>query len=149
MGMNLFWAFLGSLLLNVMPCVLPVLTLKLYSLVEQTDIDPAEQRVAGAAYTAGILASFWLLAAAVLVLRVSFLDGGLDVNWGFQFQYPPSADLVAGLTIVVFAFGLSLFGVFEIPAIGGNQAMNASSKEGPVGYFFTGVFATLLATALL
>lgn len=140
MGLNLFWAFLGGLLLNVMPCVLPVLTLKLYSLVEQTDINAAEQRVAGAAYTAGILASFWLLAAAVIILRVSF---GLDVNWGFQFQYPP---YVAGLTVVVFAFGLSLFGVFEIPTIGGNQAMNASAKEGPVGYFFTGVFATLLAT---
>lgn len=137
---TLFWAFLGGLLLNIMPCVLPVLTLKLYSLIEQTDITPAEQRTAGLGYTTGILVSFWVLAAAVLVLRNAF---GMDVDWGFQFQYPP---YVAGLAVLVFAFGLSLMGLFDIPAIGTNTAANAGSKEGVAGYFFTGMFATLLAT---
>jgi len=137
---NLLMAFLGGLLLNIMPCVLPVLTLKLYSLVEQTDITAAEQRGAGLAYTAGIVASFWALAAAIVGLR---LGVGMDVDWGFQFQYPP---YVAGLTTIVFVFGLSLFGVFEIPAMGVSQASAAGAKEGLSGYFFTGVFATLLAT---
>ncbi len=138
--MNLALAFVGGLILNVMPCVLPVLTLKLYSLVEQADIQPAEQRTAGLAYTGGIVASFWALAAAVVLARSAF---GMDVDWGFQFQYPP---YVAALATVVFAFGLSLFGVFEIPSIGAGAAGEAASKEGVVGYFFTGVFATLLAT---
>lgn len=137
---NLVFAFLGGLILNIMPCVLPVLTLKLYSLVEQTDVTPQEQRTAGLSYTAGILFSFLALAAAVLVAR-SAMD--MNVGWGFQFQYPP---YVAGLATVVFAFGLSLFGVFEIPAMGTGAASEAGMKEGPAGYFFTGVFATLLAT---
>lgn len=137
---NLIAAFLGGLLLNVMPCVLPVLTLKLYSLVEQTDITPREQKTAGLAYTAGILVSFLALAVTVLVARSAM---GSSVGWGFQFQYPP---YVAGLATVVFAFSLSLFGVFELPAMGTSTASEAGMKEGPVGYFFTGVFATLLAT---
>jgi len=138
---NLGLALLGGLILNIMPCVLPVLMLKLYSLVEQSDISARERQTAGVAYTAGILVSFWALAAAIIALRSLF---GLDASsWGFQFQYPP---YVAALATVVFAFGLSLFGVFEIPAIGANTAGEVSSKEGPVGYFFTGVFATLLAT---
>jgi thiol:disulfide interchange protein len=138
--LNLVSAFIGGLILNVMPCVLPVLTLKLYSLIEQTDITAKEQRTAGLAYTGGIIASFWALAATIVVMRSIF---GLQVDWGFQFQYPP---YVGALATVVFAFGLSLFGVFEIPAFGANQAAEATSKEGVAGYFFTGVFATLLAT---
>lgn len=140
LAMNLALAFAGGLLLNVMPCVLPVITLKLYGLVEQSDVTPGEQRKAGLAYTGGILASFWALAAAVVVLRTVF---GIEVDWGFQFQYPP---YVAALATVVFAFGLSLFGVFEIPAFGATGASAAASREGIAGYFFTGVFATLLAT---
>ncbi len=138
--LNLISAFIGGLLLNIMPCVLPVLTLKLYSLVEQVDITPADQRTAGLAYTGGIMVSFLALAGTVVLMRSAF---GLEVDWGFQFQYPP---YVAGLATVVFAFGLSLFGVFEIPAFGTGTASEAGSREGPVGYFFTGVFATLLAT---
>ncbi len=137
---NLGLAFIGGLILNVMPCVLPVLTLKLYSLVEQTDITTRERRTAGVAYTVGIVASFLALAITIIVLRVVF---GMDVDWGFQFQYPP---YVAALATVVFVFGLSLFGVFEIPALGADVASDAASKEGVVGYLFTGVFATLLAT---
>jgi thiol:disulfide interchange protein DsbD len=138
---NLFLAFVGGLILNIMPCVLPVLMLKLYSLVEQADITAGERRTAGGAYTVGILVSFWVLAGAVVALRAIFdVDAS---SWGFQFQYPP---YVAALATIVFAFGLSLFGVFEIPAVGADAAGEVSSKEGPVGYFFTGVFATLLAT---
>ncbi len=141
---SLLWmlllAFFGGVLLNVMPCVLPVLTMKLYSLVAQVDITAAQRRVAGYAYSAGIVASFLALAVAVLITKAAL---GQDVLWGFQFQYPP---YVAALATLVFAFGLSLFGVFEVPAFGANKAAEASAKDGVVGYFLTGVFATLLAT---
>lgn len=137
---NVLLALLGGLILNVMPCVLPVLTLKLYGLVEQQAISNEEKRKAGLAYTAGILASFWALAIGVVVAR-QVLGGG--VGWGFQFQYP---GYVAALATMVYLFGLSLFGVFEIPAFGVQSADELSGKEGVAGYFFTGVFATLVAT---
>lgn len=137
---NLLLAFFGGLILNIMPCVLPVLTLKLYSLIEQVDVTRTEQRAAGLAYTAGILSSFMALAGVAIALRTAL---GSNIGWGFQMQYP---SYVAGLATVVFALGLSLFGVFELPAMGVGAASEAGSKEGPVGYFFTGVFATLLAT---
>jgi len=133
-------AFAGGMLLNIMPCVLPVLTLKLYSLVEQVDISTRERQLAGIAYTAGIVASFLVLAGAVLALKASF---GAQVGWGFQFQYPAYVAVLAG---VGFLCGLSLLGVFAIPALGANQAADAAGREGLVGYFLTGVFATLLAT---
>jgi thiol:disulfide interchange protein/DsbC/DsbD-like thiol-disulfide interchange protein len=133
-------AFIGGAILNIMPCVLPVLTLKLYSLVEQKDVGDAVRRSAGLAYTAGIVVSFLLLALVVVVARGTF---DMQLGWGFQFQYPA---YVAVLATIVFVFGLSLFGVFEVPTPGANQAATASSKEGLMGYFLTGVFTTLLAT---
>lgn len=136
----LLLAFFGGSILNIMPCVLPVLTLKLYSLVGQQDISDTERRNAGLAYTAGILASFLALAIAVLGLKAAT---GASVGWGFQFQYP---GYVAALATIVFVFGLNLFGVFEIPTPGSNSMAEASDKEGMLGYFMTGVFATLLAT---
>ena len=137
---NLGLSFLGGLILNIMPCVLPVLLLKLYSLVEQGGISDAEKRQAGLAYTAGILVSFWLLAGAVWMMRTVFAS---EVGWGFQMQSP---GYVAGLATMVFLFSLSLFGVFEIPAFGEQSAVEMGEKEGLAGYFFTGVFATLVAT---
>ncbi len=136
----LLLAFVGGGILNIMPCVLPVLTLKLYSLVAQQDSGASHRKSAGVAYSAGIVASFLVLAGLVVALKFSF---GSSVGWGFQFQYP---GYVAALATLVFAFGLSLFGVFELPALGANQAAQASSREGMAGYFLTGVFTTLLAT---
>lgn len=133
-------AFLGGILLNIMPCVLPVLTLKLYSLVGQADIAATERQRAGLAYTAGILVSFLVLAVGVVLLRESF---GMSVGWGFQFQYP---GYVIALGTIVFIFALNLFGVFEIPTPGATAMSEASQREGLGGYFLTGAFATLLAT---
>jgi thiol:disulfide interchange protein DsbD len=123
-----------------MPCVLPVLTLKLYSVVEAQDQTDGARRAAGLSYTAGVVASFWALALAVVTLRSVF---ELPVGWGFQFQYP---EYVAGLATIVFIFGLSLFGVFEVPAVGANSAAEASDQDGLMGHFLTGIFTTLLAT---
>jgi thiol:disulfide interchange protein DsbD len=136
----LLMAFVGGAILNVMPCVLPVLTIKLYGLVEQQGITPKGRRSAGLAYGAGVVASFLVLAIALVVLRTVF---DLPVGWGFQFQYP---GYVAALATIVFAFGLSLFGVFEVPAVGANQAADVAAREGLAGHFFGGVFTTLLAT---
>jgi thiol:disulfide interchange protein/DsbC/DsbD-like thiol-disulfide interchange protein len=136
---NLGMGFFGGLILNVMPCVLPVLLLKLYSLVEQGGISHAEKRTAGLAYTGGIVASFWCLALAIVAMRWV----GTDVGWGFQMQEP---SYVAALATLVFVFALSLFGVFEVPAFGLESANELGEKEGISGYFFTGVFATLVAT---
>lgn len=138
--LSLLFGFIGGLILNVMPCVLPVITLKLYGLVEQADVGQRERQAAGVAYSAGILASFWAMAAVVIALKLVF---GVKVSWGFMFQYPP---YVAALTTIVFVFSLSLFGVFELPALGVEAASNAASREGPVGYFMYGVLAVLLAT---
>lgn len=136
----LLLAFFGGMLLNIMPCVLPVLSLKLFSLIEQSDITSRQQKMAGLSYSAGIIASFLVLAIGVIILQSSF---GLNVGWGFQFQYP---GYVIGLATIVFVFGLSLLGVFEVPAIGANKASEMSQKEGWLEYFMIGVFATLLAT---
>ena len=133
-------AFLGGLILNIMPCVLPVLTLKIYGLIEQKTDSTRDRIVEGVAYTAGIVVSFLALAAALLALKLVW---GQTAGWGFMFQYPIYTGVLATL---VFAFGLSLLGVFEIPALGGAAAGQASYKEGVPGYFLTGVFATLLAT---
>ena len=137
---GLLMGLLGGLILNIMPCVLPVLFLKLFGLVEQADITNRERQISGVAYTGGILVSFWVLAGIIITLKSVF---GASIGWGFQFQYP---EYVAALATIVFVFGLSLFGVFEIPAFGVNAASNAADKEGPLGYFMYGVFAVLLAT---
>lgn len=139
-ALMLLLALVGGAILNIMPCVLPVLTLKLYSVVGQQDITAAERRNAGLAYTGGVVASFLALALGVILMRTVFQ---LPVGWGFQFQYP---EYVAALATIVFVFGLSLFGVFEVPAFGADKAATASAKEGLTGHFLTGIFTTLLAT---
>ncbi len=136
----LLMAFLGGVLLNIMPCVLPVLSLKIYSLVENSEAGIAEQRKAGLGYTIGVLLSFMALGGTVIVLR-SVL--GMQVGWGYQFQAP---EYVIGLATLVFVFGLSLFGVFEVPAFGASGMSEAQNKEGMWGHILTGAFATLLAT---
>ena len=135
----LLFAFLGGAILNIMPCVFPVLTIKLFGLVSHAADDPAAQKRSGLAYTAGIVVSFWALAAGVLLLKT----GASGAGWGFQMQSP---TYIAVLTAIVFAFGLSMFGVFEIPAIGADAASDAQQKSGIAGDFFNGVFATLVAT---
>lgn len=136
----LLMAFLGGMLLNIMPCVLPVLSLKIYSLVEQHDAGASDRKRAGLGYTIGVLLSFLALGGTVIVLRTVL---GLEVGWGYQFQAP---EYVIALATIVFVFGLSLFGVFEVPAFGATSMSEAQDQEGMVGHILTGAFATLLAT---
>lgn len=140
MLLMLGFAFIGGLILNVMPCVLPVLTLKIYGLVEQKTDSTKDRITEGVAYTAGIVMSFLALAGVLIGLQYAT---GMQAGWGFMMQNPL---YVGVLGVIVFAFGLSMLGVFEIPVIGGNAASEAGYKEGIAGYFLTGVFAVLLAT---
>lgn len=137
-GAALGLAFLGGLLLNLMPCVLPVLSLKILGFVQQAGGDRARTRAHGLLFTAGVLASFWALAGALLALRA----GGQQIGWGFQLQSPA---FVAALACLFFLLALNLFGVFEagasLTALGG-----ASRPGGLAGSFWSGVLATVVAT---
>ncbi len=135
----LLMAFIGGLILNVMPCVLPVLSIKAMHLVGQSQQNKSEIMKGSFAYTAGILVSFLILAAVVVILKVT----GESVGWGFQFQ---NIGFTLSLTAIMFVFSLSLFDVFIISAPGMTMASQASSKEGHWGSFLSGVVAVLLAT---
>lgn len=132
-------AFAGGLILNLMPCVLPVLSIKVLGFVHQAGGKGSGSWRHGATFTAGVMMSFLALAGALLMLRA----GGEQLGWGFQLQSP--AFLVI-LSSFIFLFGLSLFGVFEI----GNSLAGAGgrldSKSGYTGSFVSGVLATVVAT---
>ena len=132
-------AFLGGLLLNIMPCVLPVLSIKAISLVKQGNKSKKEIRTNALLYGAGIVASLVVLSIIVITLKLS----GEAVGWGFQFQNP---KYVLGLLTIIFIFALSLFDVFIITMPGTNSVAKISNKDGYVGSFLTGIFAVVLAT---
>ncbi|MBM3901685.1 MAG: DUF255 domain-containing protein [Verrucomicrobia bacterium] len=134
-------AFIGGLILNIMPCVLPVIALKILGFVRQSGENPARVRQLGFIYTAGVLSSFAVLAGLVIAVQ----SAGRTASWGMQFQNP---IFLVGITTLVTLVALNLFGVFEISlhssALG--AASQLASKEGASGAFFNGVFTTVLAT---
>jgi thiol:disulfide interchange protein len=140
LAVTLLLAMLGGLILNVMPCVLPVLSLKLFGLVRSAGHGRAEVTRGALATGAGILASFLALAAAAIAAQAA----GAAVGWGVQFQRP---GFVAFLAVVVVLFSLNLWGLFEIhlphrlARLGGT-----GPREGLAGHFVSGLFATLMAT---
>ncbi|MFZ0338126.1 MAG: thioredoxin family protein [Terracidiphilus sp.] len=134
-----FFAFLGGLLLNLMPCVFPVLFLKGLALVNSGTEERHKLRSHGLVYTAGILVSFWALVAALLILRAA----GATLGWGFQFQSPGFLALMAAL---LFFLGLSLAGQFDIGLTLTSAGGSLAAKQGYAGSFFTGVLAVIVAT---
>jgi thiol:disulfide interchange protein DsbD len=132
-------AFLGGLLLNLMPCVFPVLFLKGLALVQSGNEERRALRMHGMVYAAGILVSFWILVAVLLGLRAA----GATLGWGFQFQSPVFLALMAGL---LFFLGLSLAGQFEIGLTLTSAGGSLAAKQGYTGSFFTGVLAVVVAT---
>lgn len=134
--LTLGFAFIGGLVLNLMPCVLPVLTIKAAGLVH-TAHDPKVSRVHGVAYLAGVVVCFAAIGAILIALRAAGDQAGL----GFQLQYPPVTALFA---LIMFAVGLNLLGVFEIGGslmgVGGQLA----DKGGTSGAFFTGLLAAFV-----
>jgi thiol:disulfide interchange protein/DsbC/DsbD-like thiol-disulfide interchange protein len=133
----LIFAAVGGLLLNIMPCVLPVISLKVLGFVHQAGNRSGRTRLLGLMFAAGVLVSFWLLVAGVWALRAT----GEQIGWGFQFQSP---GFVVTMSVVVLVFAMSLFGVFEIeaPQLSGS----AVRGDGRAGAFFHGMLATVLAT---
>ncbi len=125
---------LGGLILNVMPCVLPVLTMKLFHVLEHGSSDARSRKMHGVAYAAGILTAFLVLAIAVIVLRAS----GERVGWGMQFQHPP---FVATMIALIFAFGLNALGVFEF-----NISVHGHHHQGYTASYFNGIFAAVMST---
>jgi suppressor for copper-sensitivity B len=135
-------ALLGGLILNLMPCVLPVLSMKLASAAGYAGAERGAVRAGFLASAAGILVAFWILAAAVMGLK---LAGGA-VGWGLQFQSPL---FLAAMTAVVTLFAANLAGLFEVPlprVLADAAARGQGGRPTLAGHFATGMFATLLAT---
>jgi len=130
-------ALIGGLVLNLMPCVLPVLSLKVLSLARSGE-SRAHARRSALYYSAGVLTTFGAVGLLVLSLR----SGGQALGWGFQLQQP---WFVAALAYVMFAVGLSLSGVFSLNSPG-NFGQTLAAKSGPLGDFFTGALACVVAS---
>lgn len=131
-------ALLGGLVLNLMPCVLPVLSLKAITVLESGESQGAARRHA-LWYTAGVLVAF----AALGVIIVGIRAAGHGIQWGAQFQQPLAIGI---LVYVMLAVGLSMSGVFEIGGSLGNIGSGLASRSGPSGDFFTGVLAVVVAS---
>lgn len=137
---TLLLAMVAGLILNLMPCVFPVLSLKILHLTQHAGETAGRVRLHGLAYTAGILVSFAALAGILVAIRAA----GAEIGWGFQLQSPA---VVAGLAFVLFAMGLSLSGILHVGTsltrVGNSALMHA---PGLTGSFFFGVLATIVAT---
>jgi len=132
-------AFLGGLILNLMPCVFPVLGLKVMSFVKQAGEDPARVKLHGLVFSLGVLISFWVLSGLLIALRA----GGEELGWGFQLQSP---GFVFGLTALLLVFALNLSGLFEVGLGLTSAGGDLGQKSGLAGSFFSGVLATVVAT---
>jgi thiol:disulfide interchange protein DsbD len=135
----LLFALLGGLILNLMPCVFPVLAMKAAAVARLAGEERSAMRRDGFAYTAGVLAAFGLMAGILVGLRASLGE----VSWGFQFQSPVFSLLIAYLFFVI---GLNLSGVFEIGGSFAGVGQGLTARSGTSGAFFTGVLAVVVAT---
>jgi thiol:disulfide interchange protein DsbD len=122
-----------------MPCVLPVISLKLFGLIRHRDIPRARLISHNLSYTAGVLSTFMAFAGVVSVLKYS----GEEIGWGFQLQSPA---FILIMMLILFILALNLFGLFEFVTPGGSKLGSAQVDEGLVGDFFGGVLTTVLST---
>ena len=138
----LLFGFLGGIILNLMPCVLPVISLKIFGFIQQAGQSRQKILRSGIAFALGIFA--WFIALALLLIALK--AAGRDVTWGgFQFT---NAYFVLALSVIVLVFALNLFGVFEIslPQSMTRGLLSTTERKDDLGSFFQGVFATVLAT---
>jgi thiol:disulfide interchange protein DsbD len=126
-------AFLGGLILNLMPCVFPILAMKALAIAKLGGHAAARVRREAIGYTAGVICAFLLLGITLLLLRA----GGEEIGWGFQFQSPVFVGVIA---LLIFGIGLNLAGVFEISGLNFGNALAGR------GSFFTGLLAVIVAT---
>ena len=132
-------AFIGGLILNLMPCVFPVIGIKIMGFVNQAGASRRKVVYHGLIFTLGVLASFWVLTTVLLALR----SGGAQLGWGFQLQSPAFVLL---LSLFLFAFALNLSGLFEVGQSAVGVGSDLTGKSGFSGTFFSGVLATVVAT---
>lgn len=133
------FAFLGGMILNLMPCVFPVLAIKATAVAGIAGGERRAVRLSGVFYTLGVLAAFMALALALLAVRA----GGSAVGWGFQFQSPL---FVAAMCWLMLAIGLNLSGVFEVGGALAGAGQGLTERRGHAGSFFTGLLAVVVAT---
>ncbi len=135
----LMLALLGGLTLNLMPCVLPVLFIKVLALIEHAQLSPRQARLQAVVYAIGVMASFAAIAGVLLGLRAA----GNEIGWGFQLQSPV---FVALMIYVLFAVGLNLSGAYSVGETLTGAGSSLMLRGGYAGSFFTGALATLVAT---
>jgi thiol:disulfide interchange protein DsbD len=136
---TLLLAFTGGMILNLMPCVFPVLGIKILGFVNQSGHDRKKITAHGLVFALGVLLSFWTLAGVLLALRA----GGSQLGWGFQLQSP---GFVFGMAVFLLIFALNMSGLFEVGLAATGVGGGLQMKEGFAGSFFTGALATLVAT---
>jgi thiol:disulfide interchange protein DsbD len=132
-------AFLGGLILNIMPCVLPIISIKIFSLIKQSGEEKGKILRLGLFFSLGIIFSFMALALMVVIIK-SF---GLAIGWGFQFQSP---IFLVFLSIILLVFGLSFFDVYTFNAPNISTTKMHTAKNAYLGSFMQGILATILAT---
>ena len=137
----LFFGFIGGLILNLMPCVLPVISLKIFGFIKHAGLDRRGVFRNGVAFIAGIFV--WFIGLALLLIALK--SAGHQITWAAQFTNP---YFVLVLSVIVLVFALDLFGVFEItlPQALTHRMLHSADREGEAGSFFQGLFATALAT---
>ena len=136
----LLFAFVGGAILNLMPCVFPVLGIKVMGFVKQGGEKPAKIRLHGLAFAAGLVFSMWILAGSLLLMKNAW---GFEIIWGEQMASP---YFVGGIIVLLFLLGLNMAGVFEIGTSMSSVGGKLSNKEGYSGSFFSGILTTLIAT---
>lgn len=132
-------AFLGGIILNVMPCVLPILSLKALSITVSAQHSARRTRLDGILYAAGVLVCFIIVATALISLQ----QAGKVIGWGFQLQSP---HFVVAMCYMIFLVALNLSGIFSLPSLFGNLSHTLGARGELSGAFFTGVLAALVAT---
>ncbi len=135
----ILFAFIGGLILNIMPCVLPVISIKLFGLISHSEESSSRILKHNLFYTLGVLATFLLMASIVVLVKLN----GESIGWGFQLQSP---KFIAVTLVVLFVMALNMFGLFEFSTPGGSKLGSVKLKDGFSGDFFGGVLATILST---
>lgn len=135
----ILFGLIGGLILNFMPCVLPVISIKLFGMIKHQGQSRKKILAHNLSYTFGVLISFMVFATIITLLKST----GETVGWGFQLQSPA---FISSMILILFIFTLNLFGLFEFNTPGGNKLGGLQLKDGPIGDFFSGVLATILST---
>jgi thiol:disulfide interchange protein len=135
----LMFAFLGGLILNLMPCVLPVISLKLFGLIRHQNLDQSRLFAHNLTYTGGVILTFLALAGVVASIKAA----GEEIGWGFQLQSPA---FILIIMLILFVMALNLFGLFEFSTPGGSRLGATQLNDGFLSDFFSGVLTTILST---